>query len=279
MSCSEFELRGMQFFDETIQLHNIWQLRNSERVREAFEARGGGRSAAADREPQLNGLIDWMIEKNLRLWQSVMDYLQRERVPEHRAGLIGDVGGSFDYNRAALLELVARRTQQVVATYDREAEARALSEDMRNAIVATGLAEVGAVGHWRAGADDATRPRCSISPACWRPARSPRWAVCAAGQAPPAEEGFHAKIVDLRERLLQTMRRQFDTELDQMLTRIREAIAPYTRFIRAQRELLVSVQRELSDVDAELGRLRAEIGRSECKVGVEAVWIYAVNLA
>ena len=45
-----------------------------------------------------------------------------------------------------------------------------------------------------------------------------------------------------------------------MLTRIREAIAPYTRFIRAQRVLLVDVQRELSDVDAELGRLRAEIG-------------------
>ena len=71
---------------------------------------------------------------------------------------------------------------------------------------------------------------------------------------------FHAKLVELRERLLATMRRQFATELDQMLTRIREAIAPYTRFIRAQRVLLVDVQRELSDVDVELGRLRAEIG-------------------
>ena len=33
---SEFELRGMQFFDETIQLRNIWQLRNSEWVREVL---------------------------------------------------------------------------------------------------------------------------------------------------------------------------------------------------------------------------------------------------
>jgi hypothetical protein len=46
-----------------------------------------------------------------------------------------------------------------------------------------------------------------------------------------------------------------------MLTRIREAIAPYTRFIRGQRVLLVDVQRDLSEVDAELGRLRAEIGQ------------------
>src|SRR5215212_3771031 len=142
---SEFELRGMQFFDDTIQLRNIWQLRNSDRVRESFETEVVG-DLPQQVEKRLSGLIDWMIDKNLRLWQSVMDYLQRERVPQHRAGLIGDVGGSFDYNRAALLESVARRTQEVVATYDREIESRALSEDVRNAIVATGLAGVGAVG-------------------------------------------------------------------------------------------------------------------------------------
>ena len=50
-------------------------------------------------------------------------------------------------NIAALLERhVVDRTQDVVATYDREVESRALSEDVRNAIVATGLAGVGAVG-------------------------------------------------------------------------------------------------------------------------------------
>jgi hypothetical protein len=71
---------------------------------------------------------------------------------------------------------------------------------------------------------------------------------------------FHDKIAELREQLLKTMRRQFSTELDLMLTRIREAIGPYTRFIRAQRELLSTIQRDLSDVDVELGRLRADIG-------------------
>jgi hypothetical protein len=55
------------------------------------------------------------------------------------------------------------------------------------------------------------------------------------------------------------MQRQFDSELEQMLARIREAIGPYTRFIRAQREQLGTIQRDLSDVDVELGRLRADI--------------------
>ena len=256
---SEFELRGMQFFDDTIQLRNIWQLRNSERVRESFEAEVVG-DLPQQVEKRLSGLIDWMIDKNLKLWQSVMDYLQRERVPQHRAGLIGDVGGSFDYNRAALLESVARRTQEVVATYDREIESRALSEDVRNAIVATGLAGVGAVG---LGALVLTIFQTALLDFTGLLAAG---AVAALGMfVLPAKRRqvkreFHAKLVELRERLLATMRRQFATELDQMLTRIREAIAPYTRFIRAQRVLLVEVQRELSEVDVELGRLRAEIG-------------------
>jgi small GTP-binding protein len=256
---SEFELRGMQFFDDTIQLRNIWQLRDSERVRESFEAEVVG-DLPQQIEQRLNGLIDWMIDKNLRVWQSVMDYLQRERMPKHRAGLIGDVGGSFDYNRSALLESVARRTQDVVATYDRETESRALSEDVRNAIVATGLAGVGAVG---IGALVLTIFQTALLDFTGLLAAG---AVAALGMfVLPAKrrqvkKEFHAKLVELRERLLATMRRQFATELDQMLTRIREAIAPYTRFIRAQRVLLTDVERELSDVDAELGRLRAEIG-------------------
>ena len=256
---SEFELRGMQFFDETIQLRNIWQLRNSERVRESFEAEVVG-DLPQQIETRLNGLIDWMIDKNLKIWQSVMDYLQRERAPHHRQGMIGNVGGSFDYNRAALLDSVSRRTQDIVATYDREAESQALSEDVRNAIVATGLAGLGAVG---IGALVLTIFQTALLDFTGLLAAG---AVAALGMfVLPAKrrqvkKEFHAKLVELRERLLATMRRQFATELDQMLTRIREAIAPYTRFIRAQRELLVNVQRDLSDVDAELGRLRAEIG-------------------
>jgi len=256
---SEFELRGMQFFDDTIQLRNIWQLRNGEWVRAGFEREVVG-DLPQQIESRLSGLIDWMIEKNLRLWQSVMDYLQRERVPQHRSGLIGDIGGSFEYNRAALIESVARRTQQVVETYDREFEAQALSEDVRSAIVATGLAGVGAVG---LGALVLTIFQTALLDFTGLLAAG---AVAAIGlfvlpaKRRQVKREFHAKLADLREQLLATMRRQFGAELDQMLTRIRDAIAPYTRFIRAQRELLVDVQRELSDLDVELGRLRAEIG-------------------
>jgi small GTP-binding protein len=255
---NQFELRGNQFFDERIQLRNIFQLARTERVREDFEQEVVA-DVPREIEARLHGLIDWMIEKNLRVWQSIMDYLQRNRVPEHRDGLIGDVGGSFDYNRAALLESVGRTAQQVVSSYDREAEAAALSEDVRNAIAATALAEVGAVGLG------------ALLVALLHTAALDFTGILAAGMIAvgglyllPAKRRqvkreFHNKLTELREQLIATMKRQFGTELDQMLVRIREAIAPYTRFIRAQREQLSTIQRDLSDVDVDLGRLRADI--------------------
>jgi small GTP-binding protein len=256
---NELELRGIQFFDDNIRLGNILQLRHTDRIKAAFDEQ-----VLADVPRQIEGrmhaLIDWMIEKDLRLWQSVMDYLQRNRVPEHRAGLIGEVGGSFEYNRGALLSTVVHSTQSVVASYDREAEAYALAEDVHNALVATGLVEVGAVGlgaFLLAVLNTALLDFTGVVTA----------GLIAAGglyviphKRHQVKQQFHEKIADLRVRLIATMRRQFDTELEQMLARIREAIGPYTRFIRSQREHLTDVQRILSDIDVDLGRLRAEIG-------------------
>jgi small GTP-binding protein len=255
----EFELRGIQFFDDTIQLRNIFQLARTEQIRDDFEQHVVG-DVPRQVEDKLHGLIDWMIDKNLRLWQSVMDYLKRERAPRHRDGLIGDLGGSFDYNRGALIDSVARKAQQVVATYDHQIESQILMDDVRSAIAATALVEAGAVGLGALLATILPTVALDITGVLTAGLIAVGGLYLIPAKRRQVKNQFHDKIVDLRGQLLDTMRRQFGVELDQMLTRIRDAIAPYTRFIRAQRELLVNVQRELSDIDVELGRLRAEIG-------------------
>ncbi|HWQ12785.1 MAG TPA: dynamin family protein [Roseiflexaceae bacterium] len=257
---NEFELRAMRFFDETIRVPNIPRLvRDQNGIRAQFE-----REVVDDLpqqiESRVQGLIDWMIEKNLRLWQSTTEYLRRERVQEHRSGIIGDVGGSFEYNRAALIDSVARRAQQVVASYDREAESQALAEEVRAAIAGTALVGAGALGLG------------ALLVALLHTAALDVTGILAAGvvavgglylipnKRRQVKRQFHERVAELREQLLGTMRRQFETELEQMVARIREAIAPYTRFIRAQQVHLIEVQRALSDVDVDLGRIRAEIG-------------------
>jgi small GTP-binding protein len=256
---NEFELRAMRFFDDTIRVPNIPRMvRDQDGIRAQFEREVVG-ELPQQIEGRVQALIDWMIEKNLRLWQSTTEYLRRERVPEHRAGIIGDVGGSFEYNRAALIESVARRAQQVVASYDREVESEALAEEVRAAIAGTALVGAGAVGLG------------ALLVALLHTAALDVTGILAAGvlavgglylipnKRRQVKKQFHERVAELREQLLGTMQRQFETELEQMMVRIRDAIAPYTRFIRSQQSHLIDVQRSLSDVDVDLGRIRREV--------------------
>jgi small GTP-binding protein len=257
---ADFELRGMHFFDETIKVANIPRLvRESDQVRQEFELQVVA-DVPQQIETRIQALVDWMVEKNLRLWQATTDYLRRERAPQHRDGMIGDIGGSFEYNRGALIDSVARTAHDVVATYDRAAESQALTDEIRAAIAGSALVGAGAVGV-------GTLLVALLHTAAFDITGVLATGIIAIGglylipnKRRQIKRQFHERVAALREQLLQTMQRQFDAERAQMIARIREAIAPYTRFIRAQRTQLIDVQRELSDADVEIGRLRAEIG-------------------
>ena len=257
---NDLELRGNMFFDETLRLGNIRQLIRTDEVREAFEREVMG-NVSAQIDQKLHGLIDWMIEKNLRLWQAIMDYLQRNRVPDYRHELIGDVGGSFEYNRAALIDNVATTTREVVEGYDAQREAAELEDGVRNALAATALTEVGAVGL-------GALLIALIGGVAWDFTGILLAGVVGVtglfiipGKRSQVKRQFHEKITTLRAEIQGTMQQQFDAEIEKMMLRIREAIEPYTRFIRSQREQFIEAQRSFSDVDVELGRIRAEIGK------------------
>jgi hypothetical protein len=69
------------------------------------------------------------------------------------------------------------------------------------------------------------------------------------------------KITDLRERLSAALLEQFTREIARSLDRIREGIAPYSRFVRAERDSLREMEQELSAIGAALDELRARIDR------------------
>jgi septal ring factor EnvC (AmiA/AmiB activator) len=74
-----------------------------------------------------------------------------------------------------------------------------------------------------------------------------------------AEREMRAKIAEMRERLISALRKQFEAELERILNRIDKTIAPYTRFVRAERSKLDDSQAELERIRAEMGRLQSEI--------------------
>jgi methyl-accepting chemotaxis protein len=77
-----------------------------------------------------------------------------------------------------------------------------------------------------------------------------------------AKEEMRRKIADLRARLSTALREQFGREIGRSAQRIRESIAPYSRFIRAEGDKLKAVDEELRQIAAALASIRARIERA-----------------
>ena len=253
--------RGSRFFDETLRIGRTPDLLNADKVRAAYEREVVGDTEARI-EATVQELIDWLIEHDLKTWSAVNEYVTRRQLTKYNGAVIGEVGKSFAYDRRALLASVAHTAQEVVQQYDPKAEARQLSESVRGAVVGTGLAQVGAVGLGAlviAAASTVAFDVTGILAASFI-------ALLGFGILPAkrrrAQADFRARSDALRERLVATLREQFDNELDRSLARIREAVAPYTRFVRAERDKARALHEELSETATRLRQLRVGIERS-----------------
>jgi small GTP-binding protein len=259
----EMRERGDHFFDKTIRLGRIFDLLQTERVRNEFEQEAIGDSALRIDET-VQGLIDWLVEHEHRLWQDAMEYLdRRSQVSARRdSEMVGSISRQFDYNRHTLLQSVARTASHVVETYDRQAEAQKLSEDLRVAVAQTALASAGGIGlgavivavAGAAAAADVTGIIAGITLISLGlyiiPARRTR-----------AKRNFNDKMQELRTRLHNAMNEQFHKELRNAINRVQDAIAPYTRFVRAEQKKTTAMQEQLTHLSNEVLRLRDTIER------------------
>jgi chromosome segregation ATPase len=74
-----------------------------------------------------------------------------------------------------------------------------------------------------------------------------------------ARREFREKTDSLRERLSEVVRRQFDAELNRSVERLRDAIAPYTRFVRTEHARMTEARSALSEISGEVDALKGEI--------------------
>ena len=251
--------RGDAFFEETIRLGRVFDLLNKDKIRGEFE-----RQVVAGTEQQIDTvvdeLIDWMVDQDLKIWKSVTDYIDRRRLTQYEEGLIGEVGGQFRYDRRALLDSVARRTQEEVERYDLDAEASQLADSVRNAVATVAVAEAGAVGLGALVVAAASTVAVDVTGILAASLLAGLGLFVLPNKRRQAKRDFHAKAEELEQRLIEVMREQFEHELARSLDRVREAISPYTRFVRSQFEHLELMRTQLTSVDNDMRSLGHRIG-------------------
>jgi hypothetical protein len=260
----EMERRGQEFFDDTMRIGRMLDLLNRARMQEGFE-----RVVVADApqqiEARVNDLIDWLVDADFRQWQRITRHLSdRRRAFSDR--IVGqprvdpdEESRPFHDERRRMVETVGRAAQRVVDTYDRRREAGELADAARNAVAAAAAAGAGALGLGAIITIAATTAAADFTGVLLAGVIAACGCFIIPAKRKKAKAEMRRKIGDLRARLSAALRKQFEGEIVSTSARLRESIAPYSRFVRAEGDKLRATDTRLTELRADLTRVRQRV--------------------
>ena len=253
----KIEQRGDAFFEDIFRLARVVDLMNKGRMQQAFEQQVIG-DTARDIERLVRDLIDWLVEADLREWASV-SRLVNERRHQHDDRFLANIDEAFRLDRATMMDEVGRKSQQVVDTYDKHTESSAIADGARVAVATAAALGVGAVGLGTLVTIVASTAAADISGVFMAGALAVIGALVIPAKRRRAKAEMRHKLAALRQQLSGSLRAQFQTELNHSAQRIRDSLAGYSRFVRAESEKITDGRERLQRVSDSIQRLRAQL--------------------
>jgi hypothetical protein len=147
----------------------------------------------------------------------------------------------------------------VVETYNKSSEAAKMAENAQLAVAGTAALGVGGIGLGALVTALATTMAADVTGIIAASVMVALGLFIIPARKRTAKKEMNERLAVLRVQLTEALKGQFEKELNRSLQRITEAIAPYTRFVRAEREKLEQTQRELSEAKRVQNRLRTEV--------------------
>lgn len=265
----EMRLRGEEFLDDRMRLLKIRAMLRGDHMRQSFEG-----EVVADTperiESHIQEIIDWLVERDLRQWRLTANELNRRRETETLQDAAREASDGFVYNRRQLLDNLGMRAERVIGGYDRKGEAARLTMTIQESVAMVGLVEVGAIGLGL------------LLKALLVGASADATGLLAAGvlgilglailpyRRGVAKRELRKKMGDLRDRLTHVLRESFMRELEQSASRLREAIAPYRRFVLSEERNLKHIAEGLDAVEERLLDLESTLKAGEEVQAVES---------
>jgi len=258
----EMRIRGEEFLDDTMRLWKIRDMLDRNRMRKAFVNQVVAQTPE-NIENHIQEVIDWLVERELRQWRLMAEELSRRRETDTLQDAAREASSGFAYNRRQLIDSVGSQAERVIADYDKRAEAMRMASTLQESVAMVGLVEVSAISLGL------------ILKALLVSATADATGVLAAGvlgvlglaiipwRRGVAKREMREKMEELREQLHKVLNENFTREMDRSAGRLREAIAPYRRFVLGEEKRLKGIQSRMTEITQTLKSLESTIKDSQ----------------
>ena len=255
----EMERRGRSWFERTIRIGNVNFLRNRDAVENRFRADVVQDSPQAI-EGVVHRMVDWTVQRNLKLWSSVFAELDAHTARLRESGALAPHGDTeFQYNREELFARLREPVERRLGEFDTEREARQIVDSVKEAVTAAlgvnvlalGLGGVLVAAFTTAALDVTGVLTATIFAIAG-------WLIIPARRRKLVAE-FEAKIEKLNEDLATLLSTKFEEQLTRYERQLLEVVAPYERFLETERAKLESGLEELRQAEREVAALEQRV--------------------
>ena len=253
----EVEKRGEIFFDETIRTRNILNLMKTDRIKRDFESQVI-KSVDKDIDLAISELVDWFLQRNLNLWEDMMGFVNQRRQAGNEK-LIGEIGGRFQYDRDSLITKLKHNSEKVLENYDQDSEARKLANNLQNSVLHSGIGLVSGLGLGAAMVALFSGLALDITGIAIGTAVAGLGLFVIPRRRKEAKKNLHLKMQEVRDGLEQSLNHELKKELRKSQDKLKNAIEPYTRFVRSEINNIDKNKSKLEDNIKNLEQLKHDI--------------------
>jgi hypothetical protein len=250
------EQRGEDFFSEYIRLSRIFDLIKKDQIQKIYEDQVVA-DVPEQVEKKVTGIIDWLVDSNLRQWQAITDHIASGR-QKYKDRMVGDIG-NFIYDRERLITSIRDEANRVVDSYDKVREADQIARRSQTAVAATAAVGAGAVGLGTLVAVLASTMAADVTGILLAGVMAALGLFIIPTRRRNAKKEMRVKVKNMRDQLSESLSDHFRHEIERGLQEIKDTIRPYTRFIRSENEKNQAALETLKGFQTEIINLTAQV--------------------
>ncbi|HEY0047696.1 MAG TPA: hypothetical protein VGB68_00310, partial [Pyrinomonadaceae bacterium] len=255
----EFRDGGVDFLDRSMRLRNINLLRSETKFREEFE-REVLEGWRAKLDQTVDESVDWLVRNNMQLWNDTLEYFNTQvRKSQYDSQIIGRVGGQFVYEREEVHARIRREAEDRIQSLDHREECRRVINSSMTALGQSFGLGAGALGLGYVLASIFTTVALDVTGIAAATALFITSFFILPYKRKRAIEEFKSKLENLRKEMGDVLKSKSDDEIKRSVENVRDALAPYIRFVRAERDKIEARVSILNQILERLKELTREV--------------------